>query len=208
VLNEANRRTRCALCFGLLNEDSMMKYCDYSGHYPVFTCSYQCHRQGLSWLKEEERLVKDFIDGKIPILQTAVLLYRVLRSIAAQESSTQYESATLLRKQVENLQAHETNMSNNERNHTRVVISLVKRMIHGRTQLVKEREQTILSSFSVAYMTKTISRIKTNGFSVCNGESIALGVGIFAEASNMNHSCRPNALHTFSYARPGVLPTI
>jgi SET and MYND domain-containing protein len=162
----------------------------------------------LSWLKEEERLVKDFIDGRIPILQTAVLLYRVLRSIAAQESSTQYKPGTLLRNQVENLQAHETNMSNNERNHTRVVISLVKRMIHGRTQLVKEREQTILSSFSVDYMTKTISRIKTNGFSVCNGESIALGVGIFAEASNMNHSCRPNALHTFSYARPGVLPTI
>jgi hypothetical protein len=207
----------------------MMKYSHYSEQYPVLTCSFKCYQQGLAWLEEEERLVKDFKDEEIRILPTAVLLFRVLRNIAAQESSTGAEAASnestttcstlRFRNQLENLQAHdETTMSDDddddERNHTGAVIAVSKRLIHGRAaQLVKEErergEQTILTSFSVEYMIKTISRIKTNGFSVCNGESVAMGVGIFfGEASNMNHSCRPNAIQTFTYARPGELPTI
>jgi hypothetical protein len=69
----------------------MMKDSDHSKQYPVFTCSYQCYRQGFPWLEEEQRLVKDFTDGGICILPTVVLLYCVLQSTSTQESSRENE---------------------------------------------------------------------------------------------------------------------
>jgi SET and MYND domain-containing protein len=131
----------------------------------------------------------------------------VLRNIAAQES-TENKSDCSLRAKVDDLEAHETELSDDERNHMGAVIAVARRLVHGRAQLVNEREQKLLLSFSTDYMIMMVSRMKTNGFSICDGENVAIGVGLFDVASNMNHSCRPNALQTFSYTRQGVLPTI
>ena len=42
-----------------------------------------------------------------------------------------------------------------------------------------------------------ISRLAMNGFTICNSEQEALGVGVYPRASMINHSCRPNAVQSF-----------
>lgn len=50
--------------------------------------------------------------------------------------------------------------------------------------------------------------MKTNGFSIADGESIPIGMGLYREASFANHSCSPNALQTFVYGNKGQSPVL
>ena len=215
VLNEANRHTRCAVCFGSLDSSSLQRYDQNprSLQYPVLFCSAQCRHTGQTCLEEEERFVVHVCQShpRIHPLPTALLLYRILRNIASEEANESFsnESQISLRAKVEDLEAHhDSKLSSDEQNHVRAVVTVTKQLLDRRAQLVDTQEQSILESFSVDYMVQVISRIKINGFTVCDGESLALGISLFHVASNMNHSCRPNALQTFVYGRQGEAPSL
>jgi SET domain len=63
---------------------------------------------------------------------------------------------------------------------------------------------------SVELLTAMIWRIRLNGFTVCDGESVPYGVGLCSNpASFINHSCgkQTNALQTFWF-RPGCMPSL
>ncbi|KAL3943897.1 MAG: hypothetical protein SGBAC_002014 [Bacillariaceae sp.] len=78
--------------------------------------------------------------------------------------------------------------------HTRAVITTVEFMIQTSSD---DGNFTPLPSMQA--MQRMVYRIKLNGFSICDGESVAMGIGIFGAPSFMNHSCRPNAVQTFLY---------
>jgi len=212
VLNEANRHVRCALCFGMLDPSCVYTY-DNNTHtrqYTVLLCSHECRRQGQPWLQEEERFVAAVCqsNARIQVLPTALLLYRVLRNIAMEDVNTASQDGSL-RIKVDNLEAHnDVKQSPDEQNHVRAIVTVTKSLLDQRVRLVNHQEESILQSFSMQYMMQTISRIKTNAFTICDGESVALGVGLFHAASNINHSCRPNALQTFVYGREGICPSL
>ena len=184
--------------------------------YPVLLCSTTCRQQGIeTHLAQEEELVASLCrsNPKVQVLSSAILLYRILYSISQQEVSTvKQQKEDTLRNQVESLQSHDddcTNVTADEEYHTRAVLFLTKTMIDLQTQHVEtSQEQSVLQSFSSLYMKQILSRIKTNGFSICNGESVAIGVGVFQQASNMNHSCCPNAIQTFVYGNCGKIPLL
>lgn len=217
VLNQANRHTRCALCFTRLNPSSILLY-EGNVHlqqYPVLFCSEVCRQEGQAChLDEEEQLVALLLKSnpRIQILSSAILLFRILRNMVAQEEASSQE--LLLRNKVESLQAHDDNLctTEQEKHHVKAVITLVTSLIDRlrEEKVVNEQEKLLLEeSFSIDYMRRTLSRIKTNGFSISDGESVALGVGLFSgEASNMNHSCRPNVLQTFDYGNIGKYPCL
>jgi hypothetical protein len=52
-----------------------------------------------------------------------------------------------------------------------------------------------------------VQRIKLNGFSICDGEFVCYGVGIYHPANFMNHSCQPNALQVFLFQQ-SQLPSL
>jgi hypothetical protein len=60
---------------------------------------------------------------------------------------------------------------------------------------------------SLEYLVDMVHRIKINGFSVCDGEFVCYGVGLYGKASYMNHSCQPNAVQTFLFHQ-AMLPTL
>lgn len=217
VLNQANRGVRCALCFGMLNPSCFYTYEKnvHSHQYPVMFCSMQCRQRGNAWLSEEEQFVVQLCQQSeargqtIQVLPTAILLYRILRNIAEQEflQCTAVQQSTL-RTKIDALEAHDAKLSSDEETHLQAVITLAKCLLDQRAQVVSKQEESLSQSFSVNYMRQTISRIKTNGFSICDGESVALGMGLFETASKINHSCRPNALQTFLYGQQGTPPTL
>jgi hypothetical protein len=188
VLNQANRAIRCALCFGMLKPSCIYTYENnvHSHQYPVMFCSMQCRQQGNAWLSEEEQFVVQLCQQseargqRIQVLPTAILLYRILRNIAEQEflQSTTVQQSTL-RTKIDALEAHDAKLSSDEETHVQAVITLANCLLGRRAQVVGKQEESLLHSFSVNYMRQTISRIKTNGFSICDGESVALGVGLF-----------------------------
>jgi MYND finger/SET domain len=51
-------------------------------------------------------------------------------------------------------------------------------------------------------------KLKTNSFTITDGESTPIGIGLYSLASNINHSCDPNILPTFQYGIPGTTPHI
>ncbi|KAG7357042.1 methyltransferase UbiE family protein [Nitzschia inconspicua] len=56
-------------------------------------------------------------------------------------------------------------------------------------------------------LSQLIQRIRINSFSLCDGEFVSYGVGLYYPANFMNHSCRPNAIQTFLFHQ-GQLPSL
>jgi SET domain/MYND finger len=94
--------------------------------------------------------------------------------------------------------------------HTQAVVATVMAMIEPfRTTTTGHNSFWNNNSISMEYLMDLVTKIKLNGFSICNGESVALGVGIFPTLpSSMNHSCYPNVLPTFSYGIPNQVPQL
>jgi hypothetical protein len=96
--------------------------------------------------------------------------------------------------------------------HTQAVVATVMAMLEPFRTTMKTTGQNSFrksTSVSVEYLMDLVTKIKLNGFSISNGESVALGVGIFPTLpSSMNHSCYPNVLPTFFYGIPNQVPQL
>jgi hypothetical protein len=84
-----------------------------------------------------------------------------------------------------------------------VIVTVMGMIQHSQ----QEKLQHLSALPSVEYLAEMIQRIKLNGFSICDGEFVCYGVGIYSPANFMNHSCNPNALQVFLFeqAKPPSL---
>ena len=194
VLLENQRSTRCALCFGKL-KDPPLRYeenpwrQDRPLPYVVLFCSQKCRTRGSvdHGLDREQSLALALYEvgpGPPQIFSTAILLYRLVNA-----SEAILNEFNRLQGQLPEGR-HPTD--ENEQ-HTRVVMATVAAMGH---------------LHQVADFRGMIHRIKINGFSIADGESIALGIGVFSLPSFINHSCRPNVIQTFRYGQQNQPPTL
>jgi hypothetical protein len=190
---------RCAVCFGRLN--AMFQFDDvvHSPQYPVHLCSHECLSTSSSWLRQEEQLVSNILcqTTKVRIFSTTILLYRIVRAAAAASSDT-----TTAARQLENLQQHTLpRMTDEEEAHVKAVAAVARLMLG-------QDPQTKANDYTFDYLASVLTKMKTNGFSVADGESIAIGIGLYPEASFTNHSCSPNAIQTFIYGVKGKSPVV
>jgi SET domain/MYND finger len=206
VLLERQRSTRCALCFGKLVQDRPpLRYKgnslwrgDRPPPYVMLFCSRNCRTRGSEdhGLDREESLVlamyEDEEEGRRPgppmIFSTAILLYRLMNASNA------------IQNEFNRLQCHLPHgryPTDENEQHTRAVMATVAAMGPVYHPVVVEHEFRAM-----------IHRIKINGFSIADGESIALGIGVFSLPSFINHSCQPNVIQTFLHGHENQPPTL
>ena len=197
VLHESCRSTHCAYCFGKLGE-TFYRYDDIQPPRPQYLllfCSTKCREVGRSksMLALEEMAIGRIYKSKGPpkMFSTAVLVYRLLIFTQLHGAKSKALKQQFEKLQHEILQSPASSASDTDY-HTQAVIQTASVMV----QLSKE-SGIILPSLEE--MTAVVNRIKLNGFSICDGESVAIGVGLFDTPSFMNHSCKPNAVQTFLY---------
>lgn len=197
VLIESMRSQRCTVCFGRLEGEALrFDESPASDLYPVLLCSDECLVSSSSWLKKEEQLVSKVckLAGRpIRIFPTAIALYRIATAIATQPQA---------RERWVELQQHTPRISDDkgeEAHHLRAITTIA---IH----LLRESGQG--EEYTLEDLTSMVTRLKTNGFSIADGESVAIGIGLYATASFANHSCSPNTLQTFNYGQKGRIPSL
>lgn len=195
VLLEELRFQRCAYCFATLPENSLrfdsIPKCPYS----MLFCSALCRRRAKeTLLYSEESCISRLYRHQPPpkLLPTAVLVYRVLVALRHHPEK---------QSDVENLQWSSTRdstsleLDQDSYHHSQTVIALVTAMVR------LSDPQLSMALPGAIEIQKMINRIKINGFSISDGESIGIGIGLYATASSMNHSCRPNVVATFLYGK-------
>lgn len=202
VLLESQRWSRCTFCFKKL-EAPTFRYDENTvkGNqhpYPLLFCSEECRYKGrdVGFDKEELAVIRLYERrGAVRIFSTAILLYRIY-------FSARTDSSKDVAKQVERLQCKipqdgaSTSSSHNADDpsyqHSQAVMATVVAML----QVSGDFGMFVPPSTDMEDM---VNRIKINGFSIADGESIAMGIGIYSIPSFMNHSCRPNTVQTFLY---------
>ena len=210
ALHEGQRSTRCAFCFQILyGPPHRFSNRKITPQYTLLFCSTTCRDGGRRHgFEQEEQTIAQLYDGgsnNAPptIFSTAILLYRILCVI----HSEALRNSTTVRSQLDLLQHDDTSddydnddKDNANFHHTRAVIATVVAMV----------QSSAISGMTlppIDDLQKIVTKIKRNGFSVCDGESVALGVGLYGTPCAMNHSCKPNAIQTFSYGQQR-LPTL
>jgi hypothetical protein len=169
----------------------------------VLLCSHECLHVGKAWLAEEERLMATILnqepddDTSIAsasihtVLSTAIFVYRICLGMVKDPT---------IKATVESLQTSQDNdllsMAEDARAHALAAILTVKKLL-GATEA--EHLKKSLLNIDGEVIWEIISKLKVNAFTICDGEFAALGLGVFPIASNINHSCQPNALQTYRY---------
>jgi hypothetical protein len=167
--------------------------------YQIYFCSEECRASSSPWLKEEEELVSFLsrqVNEPIRVFSTTLLLYRIVCTAIQNPAAM----ATL-----DQMQQHQQdfNQSDCAKVHTQAVVYVAKLMLEQ-----KFEGNNLNHVVSEEHLTNIATKIRTNGFSIADGESVAIGIGMYAMASNANHSCCPNALQTFMYGQPGKQPLL
>lgn len=200
VLRHEHSLQRCAACFGKLKSRTyQFKDVAHCPQYPVFLCSELCLKGSISWLREEEVYVSKILaggDSPIRVFATTILLYRIVRA-ASLSSNTALELAKLQ----QHKPRHNARGTGEEEAHIHAVTTVARMLLH-QDPLTQEMD------CSLEVLEQLLTKLKTNGFCIADCESIALGLGVYPEASFANHSCSPNAIQTFVYGIQGTLPAI
>lgn len=229
VLYEEYRTSRCALCFNQLRtgstcsfDNGVLQKPNNSQSYIILFCSKVCLEIATRHhnLHQEEQAIRYLLEkgnGPPHILSTAILLYRILVG-EKNDAKTRNKVHQLQSKKIRcdnksdiDVTDFDTNIILNDedhddksssRLHTQGVIATVMGML--------QYPSTSTNNYnpSMEYLVGMIHMIKVNGFSIFGGEEfITYGFGIFDIPSFMNHSCRPNAIQTFSL-RQGMPPAL
>jgi SET and MYND domain-containing protein len=210
VLHEGQRSTRCAYCFKTLyGPPHRFSNRKIIPQYTLLFCSTTCRDGGRRHgFEQEEQTVAQLYDegsNNAPptIFSTAILLYRILCVI----HSEALRDSTTVRSQLDLLQHDDTSddyddddKDNANFHHTQAVIATVVAMIQSSAS-------SGMTLPPIDDLQKIATKIKRNGFSVCDGESVALGVGLYGTPCATNHSCKPNAIQTFLFGQQR-LPTL
>ncbi|CAB9507088.1 lysine N-methyltransferase SMYD3 [Seminavis robusta] len=218
VLLENHRRYRCVVCFGLMLENNSntpsvstttvgnRKILEQ--YYPTRLCSDACRRKAAAFLPSEQQAISTIYNQKSNnnppmILPTAVLLYRL---VLATERTGQIKQVLLEQLQSERADPHHI-ISDEEKAHEQAVCATTWAMM---------KAITTLPLWHLDDLAALLQQVKLNAFSVCTGEAVALGVGLYTTTTTtlepapnlFNHSCRPNLLQTFDYGVAGQYPSL
>eukprot|EP00980_Cylindrotheca_fusiformis_P011310 scaffold2605_cov136-Cylindrotheca_fusiformis.AAC.2 len=193
VLHVDSRSNRCALCFQNLGY-KFFRYDDVKPRpeYLLLFCSPKCRLAGKSkgMMCEEVAISRLFEQGGPPkVFSTAILLFRILLASNGPKSQSIKDQLDKLQHTIDNTAGADTSTSEY---HTQAVITTTVAMIQASTEY-----RIVLPPLE--QMTAMVQRIKLNGFSICDGEFVSMGVGLYGTPSFMNHSCEPNAVQTFLY---------
>lgn len=193
--------------------------------YQLLFCSTQCReRAQRNCLEQEEKVIHQlYIQKRGPprLFATAILLYRIYVHLA--NSSSQGTTAEEV--EVRKLQCHIPTISppptpegltiasddddnDAQDHHVRAVTATVTAIIMMQLSLNHDKHKNIALP-NMTDMKEMLNRIKLNGFSIADGESVALGIGLYPSIpSYMNHSCQPNAIQTFLYGQDHQPPSL
>lgn len=200
VLRLEHSLQRCAACFGKLkNRTYQFNDVAHSPQYPVFLCSETCLRGSSSWLRAEEMFVSRILaggDSRIRVFATTILLYRIVRA-ASCSSNTVLELAKL-----QQHNPRDNPPAKDEEEAHSFAVTTVAGLLLSQDPLTQDMD------CSLEFLEQLLTKLKTNGFCIADCESIALGLGVYPDASFANHSCCPNAIQTFVYGIAGTLPAI
>ena len=208
VLLEAFRNVRCALCSGRLPpQPFMFSETPSIPQYPIYFCSLVCRSKGKDFLEEEQALVADLVNKipKVRILPTAIILFRILKGVVEQDLLG--DDATLkinMRQKIDELQSHESRTADDHINSAHRIIA--RHLMETKLEWMGVTHQP--KDSTIEYLNLILSKLKTNAFSICDGEHIAIGLGLYTDAAAINHSCNPNALQTFHFGEAGIYPTL
>ncbi len=211
VLLENQRWTRCALCFGKLDSEQFQyEELDMKSNrqlFPVIFCSTECRKKGRDHGFDNEQSVVSRIAqqrGPFRIFSTAVLLYRILRICKIHHCKKTEEKFGRLQCKIPRNGTCSSSKNSSEdarHHHSQIVIATVVAMLQF------SGGSAMFHSPSTE-LEELVNRIKINGFSIADGENIAIGIGVFSMPSFMNHSCRPNTVQTFLYGQNHCPPSL
>ncbi len=210
VLHETYRTSRCALCFQNLFSDSPIYLYDdipSNPHYKLQFCSRPCRDEATKHRMDWEQQAVSSLqrrNGPPQILSTAILLYRILvhHKDASFQRQIEELQCTPRRDEIAELPFEGTMEDDASQYHEQAVISTIMGMIQC------SNESVVNGPFPpLEYIKEMIFRIKINGFSICDGEFVTYGMGLFSTPSFLNHSCHPNAVQSFTFQK-GRLPSL
>jgi hypothetical protein len=197
VLHENCRSSRCTYCFQKLPAQ-FFRYDEIQPRpeYLLLFCSTRCREKGRRSLQKEEVAIAQIYEREGPprIFSTAILLYRILVSTQSEGSNSREVAEKVGRLQCNSQHESSSDKDSASQHHTQAVIATVAAMVQASTDFG-------MALPPLERLTDMVNRIKINGFSICDGESVAMGVGLFGTPSFMNHSCKPNAIQTFQYGQ-------
>lgn len=198
ALHQDSRSSRCAFCFQRL-QNRFFRYDNIRPRpqYMLLFCSPDCRDAGKSYsFPEEELAIGNLYErqgsGPPEIFSTSILLYRILVSTQSTDPGKHQTGEKLDKLQHRAKKAQ--SMESASDYHTQTVIATVVAM-------VQESKNLQLRLPPLGELTDMVNRIKINGFSICDGEYVAMGVGLYYMPSFMNHSCKPNTIQTFLYGQ-------
>ena len=190
TLIESMRKSRCTYCFQkLIDRDNS------SSNTLHVHCSIECRNRDRFWKNEQHVSMKLISSGVISSMPSPTVLAccRILQS-----SRTNPEVMKNYNELCYNNKDDDDYSKTDEQGG--VHLNIITKCHHlllamGNTSAAKLAHDLLEPNPSLAF--QFISRLTMNGFTICNAEQEALGVGVFLDASMINHSCRPNAVQSF-----------
>ncbi|CAG8484523.1 17759_t:CDS:2, partial [Dentiscutata erythropus] len=172
VVDDTNLSVACSGC---LSKGGRLLCC--SSCNVIHYCSEECKRKDRLYHEHE---CKSFVRLKRTPPTSIRLICRILMHRMNDPASF---------KDIENLQTNRT-MFKQEQIETFAQMSMVVRECISQDALLSASE-----------MLDLFCRMTENSFSILDGEMIAFGVGIYPNASLLNHSCRPNCVVIFENSK-------
>ena len=205
VLIRSQRELRCALCFGRAQRDIFLNNGVPAHQRPLLHrfCSTRCRDEFATEGAEEEmvafRFKRDCGESLRDLGSTALLCHRVFRIMAEKNEDV-----------MSNMQFHLDPDNADECNflkHGVVDVAWdLSRWCNWYDDLVKNSDGVPADPFVQNLVhrkgnswERLASKIITNAFTICDGEGISLGFGLYSTAAGINHSCAPNLVQTFRY---------
>lgn len=204
VLLEQLRKFRCSYCFRTVPEFSNTtessssvpnsKYSAIHRH-----CSHECRKLDTNWLIEE-RAARTFPS---PPSSMVLLCSRLIRKfINIPSSIEEFNSLSPGADWIPTLPSTDEKMNDS-------ALLLAKCKIFLMAMANDQSDRFVHTRYMPDLLTSSrfIRRVNTNGFTISDAEQIPIGMGLYMQASVINHACRPNAIQTF-WLRPQKPPML
>jgi len=247
VLLECHRPYRCVVCFKEVLTDQqqpLQKQTSFEQYYPTRICSDMCRRQSASFLPAECQAITALqyhpkLFQPPVLLSTAILLFRLIQAVERDVSGgrlrhelSMLQSERLISSSSTKTDNHHDNnqqqQQQEERAHQQAVCATT-------WALMQANPSSNVKLWQLQDVEALLQQIKLNAFSICTGESVVLGFGLYIAAQTLydddhhddankspttlpqslrpaphwiNHDCRPNLLQTFDYGIAGQFPSL
>jgi len=189
VLMEEERQSRCSYCFKRLG--------DYRSSLSMHNyCSKQCKEKDENCYMEEnavQYITQMFPNAGHPS-PTVLLCSRILH----------YSSKTPeVARKFEQLCFNTNDLSEKDKEEYLQVMRNCSKLLRFFDPYGEACDKARILTERPSEGYKFMSRIMLNGFTISTLDQQGVGIGIYPEASMINHSCRPNAVQSFYFFPPG-----